>query len=90
MLTQDKISLLTTRTLGVKEVINPLRASGGADKENRDQARKNVPLAVKALDRLVSVQDYEDFSRTFAGIGKARAAEIARPRTACACHYCRR
>jgi len=72
-----QISLLTTRPLGVKEVINPLRASGGADKESHDQARKNAPLAVKALDRLVSVQDYEDFARIFAGIGKARATELS-------------
>ncbi|MGY6275060.1 putative baseplate assembly protein [Methylomonas sp. MgM2] len=72
-----QISLLTTRPLGVKEVINPLPASGGADKESRDQARKNTPLAVKALDRLVSVQDYQDFARVFAGVGKARAVEIS-------------
>lgn len=71
-----QISLLTNRPQGVKEVINPLRASGGADKEKRDQARKNAPLAVKALDRLVSVQDYEDFSRAYAGIGKACAMEL--------------
>lgn len=72
-----QITLLTTRPLGVKEVINPLRASGGADKESRDQARKSAPLAVTALDRLVSVQDYEDFARTYAGIGKACAAELS-------------
>lgn len=72
-----QISLLTTRPLGVKAVINPLRASGGADKESRDQARKNAPLAIKALDRLVSMQDYEDFARTYAGVGKARAVEIS-------------
>jgi len=72
-----QISLLATRPLGVKSVINPLPATGGADREKRDQARRNVPLAVLALDRLVSVQDYADFSRTFAGIGKARAAELS-------------
>ncbi|HWQ69277.1 MAG TPA: putative baseplate assembly protein [Patescibacteria group bacterium] len=72
-----QITLLTTRPLGVKEVVNPLRASGGADKESRDQARKNAPVAVMALDRLVSVQDYEDFARTYAGIGKARAVELS-------------
>jgi hypothetical protein len=33
-------------------------------------------LAVKALDRLVSVRDYEDFARVYAGIGKASAVEI--------------
>ena len=72
-----QITLLTTRPLGVKEVINPLRASGGADKESRDQARKNAPVAVMALDRLVSVQDYEDFARSYAGIGKAHAVELS-------------
>jgi hypothetical protein len=68
-----QISLLATRPLGVKAVTNPMRASGGADKEGRDQARKNVPLALLALDRLVSTSDYADFTRTFAGIGKAAA-----------------
>lgn len=68
-----QISLATTKPLGVKQVVNPLRASGGADAETRDQARRNVPLAVLALDRLVSVSDYADFSRTFGGVGKAAA-----------------
>ncbi len=72
-----QITLLAARPLGVKDVINPMRSSGGADKESRDQARKNAPLAVQALDRLVSVQDYQDFARTFAGIGKAYATELS-------------
>ena len=66
-----------SRPLGVKEVINPLPATGGADKENINQARRHAPLAVKALDRLVSVKDYEDFSRMFGGIGKASAVELS-------------
>ncbi len=73
----EQISLLQTRPLGVKTVINPLPASGGADKENRDQARENAPLAVMSLDRLVSVQDYADFARTFAGVGKAAARKLS-------------
>ncbi len=72
-----QISLLATRPLGVKSVINPLPATGGADKESISLARRNVPLAVLALDRLVSVQDYADFARTFAGIGKASAALLS-------------
>jgi predicted phage baseplate assembly protein len=72
-----QISTLQTKPLGVKSVINPLRASGGADKENRDQARENAPLAVAALDRLVGVQDYTDFTRTFAGIAKAHARKLS-------------
>jgi predicted phage baseplate assembly protein len=66
-----------SKPLGVKEVINPLPATGGADQETRDQARENVPLALRALDRLVAVSDYADFARTFAGIGKASAARLS-------------
>jgi Baseplate J-like protein len=73
----NQINVLGSRPLGVKEVINPLPATGGADRESRDQARKNAPLAVMALDRLVSTQDYADFARTFAGIGKASAARLS-------------
>jgi len=73
----EQISLLSTKPLGVKAVINPLRASGGANPESRDQARRNVPIALLALDRLVSVQDYEDFARCYAGIGKASAVSLS-------------
>jgi predicted phage baseplate assembly protein len=73
----EQISLLATRPLGVKSVVNPLRASGGADKETRDQARQNATLATTALDRLVSVQDYADFARMFAGVAKASAARLS-------------
>jgi len=73
----EQINLLTSRPLGLKSVINPLPATGGADRENRDQARKNAPLAVMALDRLVSVTDYADFARTFAGIAKAKAMQLS-------------
>lgn len=72
-----QITLLSSRPLGVKEVINPLRASGGADPETLDQARKNAPLAVLALDRLVSTRDYSDFARTFGGVGKAYAERLS-------------
>jgi predicted phage baseplate assembly protein len=74
---ENQISLLMSRPLGVKEVINPLPATGGADKETINQARRHAPLAVKALDRLVSVKDYEDFARMFGGIGKASAVELS-------------
>jgi predicted phage baseplate assembly protein len=72
-----QITLLATKPLGVKQVVNPLPATGGADRESRDQARRNVPLATLALDRLVSTEDYADFARTFAGIGKASAARLS-------------
>jgi hypothetical protein len=76
-----QISLLSTKPLGVKAVINPLRASGGANPESRDQVRRNVPIALLALDRLISVQDYEAFARSYAGIGKASAVSLSNGRT---------
>jgi predicted phage baseplate assembly protein len=72
-----QISQLMTRPLGVSGVINPMPATGGADREDRDQARQRVPLALMALDRLVSVKDYGDFARTFGGIGKASSAKLS-------------
>ncbi|HEX3577710.1 MAG TPA: putative baseplate assembly protein [Thermoanaerobaculia bacterium] len=72
-----QISLLATRPLGVKSVVNPLPATGGANREDRDTARRNAPMAVMALDRLVSTRDYEDFARTYAGIGKASSALLS-------------
>ncbi len=72
-----QINQPTTKPLGVKEVVNPLAATGGANRESRDEARRNAPLAVMALDRLVSTRDYEDFSRTFAGVAKASASRLS-------------
>jgi hypothetical protein len=72
-----QISMLKTRPLGAKEVINPLPSSGGAGREDRDQGRENAPVAVMALDRLVSLADYSAFSRTFAGIAKADAQRLS-------------
>ena len=72
-----QISQLATRPLGAQGVINPLRATGGADADRLDQARSNAPVAIMALDRLVSVQDYADFARTYAGIGKALSTQVS-------------
>ena len=73
MLAPGQISLLLSRPLGLKTVVNPLAPDGAGDPETVDQARANAPLTVLTLDRIVSLEDYEDFTRAFAGIGKARA-----------------
>ncbi len=76
----QQISQLATHPLGLQSVTNPLPATGGADPDTANQARRNTPLAVKALDRLVSVQDYADFSRSYAGIGKAASVKLSNGR----------
>lgn len=71
-----QITLLASRPAGLRGVENPLRASGGADRETPAQARATAPLSVTTLDRLVSLTDYADAARTFAGVGKAVAARL--------------
>ena len=69
----EQLSLLITRSLGVKGVSNPIAAIGGDNPETLTTARNNAPLTVLTLDRIVSLQDYEDFARAYAGIAKALA-----------------
>jgi predicted phage baseplate assembly protein len=68
-----QLTSLLTRPLGIKSVTNPEDAIGAQDRESLDDARTNAPLTVLTLDRTVSLQDYEDFSRAFAGVAKALA-----------------
>ncbi|MEU9785085.1 putative baseplate assembly protein [Streptomyces phaeochromogenes] len=71
-----RITQALTRPLGVTVVTNPRSATGGADADGPGLTRRTVPLAVSALDRLVSETDYEDFARSRAGIGRAAAREL--------------
>ncbi|NBE52387.1 putative baseplate assembly protein [Streptomyces boluensis] len=71
-----RITQAVTRPLGVTAVTNPLPATGGSDADGPGLTRRTVPLAVAALDRLVSPVDYEDFARSRAGIGRASAREV--------------
>ena len=72
----NRLSLLKTQPLGIREVNNPLPASGAADREHLAEAKVKAPCTVRTLDRIVSLRDFEDFTRTFAGIGKAQAIAL--------------
>jgi predicted phage baseplate assembly protein len=71
-----QLTLLLNRPLGVKTVSNQLPAEGAADAEHENEARRNAPLTVLTLDRVVSLDDFADFARAFAGIAKALATPI--------------
>jgi|AraplaMF_Col_mMF_1032025.scaffolds.fasta_scaffold00035_120 predicted phage baseplate assembly protein len=62
-----------TRPLGISTVDNPLPSEGGADPQGLDSLKQNIPLTVRTLDRAVSLLDYEDFARSYAGVAKALA-----------------
>jgi len=70
------ISLLNTRPFGLKSGLNPLPSSGGAAPERLANARQNAPRTVRTLDRIVSLDDYTDFARGFAGVAKALAVPL--------------
>jgi hypothetical protein len=76
MVDAGKLELLQTRPLGIREVTNPLPATGAADPEALEDARANAPMTVATLDRIVSLTDFEDFARAFAGIGKVLAVAL--------------
>jgi predicted phage baseplate assembly protein len=69
-----QLSMLQSRPLGLKGANNPLPATGGADPETAASARTNAPLTVRALDRIVSLEDFGDFARSSGGIAKAAAS----------------
>jgi hypothetical protein len=68
-----QLSLLMSRPLGLRSVANPADAEGAADRQEADDARENAPRSVLTLNRIVSLQDYEDYARNFVGIDKAQA-----------------
>ncbi len=67
------LSMVQSRPPGLRSVNNAVPASGGADPQVIEDARTNAPRTVLTIDRIVSVSDYENFTATFAGIGKAQA-----------------
>jgi hypothetical protein len=73
----SQVATAISRAAGVRDVINPIEASGGAARESRDDARRGIPVSLQAMGRVVSIGDFADFARTFAGITKATAAALS-------------
>src|SRR5215210_106896 len=69
----NTLTTLLDRPVGLKSVTNPTEARGGADPESLDEARTNAPNTVRTFGRVVSLRDFEDAAREFAGVAKARA-----------------
>ena len=61
------------RPAGLKSACNPAPASGGADPATLADARTSAPLHVLTLERVVSLEDYENYALAFSGIAKALA-----------------
>jgi predicted phage baseplate assembly protein len=66
------LTLLRAMPLGLRGVSNALAAAGAEGPERLAEARRNAPLTVLTFERVVSLDDYVSYARTFPGIGKAR------------------
>lgn len=56
-------------------VANTTRALGGQNPESIEQAKKYGPIKAKIMDTLVTLEDFEDFTSTLAGVAKCRALD---------------
>lgn len=73
MVRAGQLTLLAGAPQGVKSAVNPLPAYGAADGETVEDARRNAPLSVMTLGRIVTLTDYADFARAYVGVAKAHA-----------------
>lgn len=67
------ITVMEDTVVGVLSVSNASAAFGGQDAESVDQIRVNAPASLLAMNRAVTLQDYESLSLNVPGIGKAKA-----------------
>ncbi|MBB3317513.1 hypothetical protein FHT77_003402 [Rhizobium sp. BK181] len=54
-----QLALPLETPVGLRAVANPMASIGGADPEDRDDARRNAPNGVRTFGRVVSIQDFE-------------------------------
>ncbi len=58
---------------GIRRVVNPVTAGGGADADEPKDLRINAPESALLLGRAVSLPDFEVLAREFGGVVNARA-----------------
>lgn len=72
--TENDTALLANKVT----VTNATAGLGGDDPESTDQIRRLAPLALTALNRAVSLSDYENIVLNLATVGKAKAIADSR------------
>lgn len=70
------ISVVAAPLPFVQSSNNPVAANGGADPEDVNTAKRLAPVAVRTLDRAVTVQDFQELALSYPGIDKANARRI--------------
>ena len=73
---EESLTIMVDSVPGIRSVINTRSATGGADPETIENIKKSVPLQRLIHDRIVSVADYENFVKTYPGVGKVLVSKI--------------
>jgi predicted phage baseplate assembly protein len=76
LLKKGQLTLLKTRPLGVKSVVNKVESMNGTEPETMENAKKNSAFPLLTMERIVSLSDFENFVNAFAGIGKSQASIV--------------
>jgi hypothetical protein len=72
----NRLSMVLTPVPGLGAVTNPAAAAGGSDAEGLQDSRSAAPAAIRALDRAVSLADFEAVAQGYRGVGKALASDL--------------
>jgi hypothetical protein len=68
---------ITTSDLVGLTVVNSEKATGGENPESNDSIRKQAPKAISALNRAVTLTDYQNLTLAISGVGKAGAYAVS-------------
>jgi predicted phage baseplate assembly protein len=72
-----KLTDIVKKHPAIDAILQPIAASGGDDREAVDQIRQNAPRRLIAMDRAISVADYQHLVERFQGVWHAVALEQA-------------
>ncbi|MEM1177008.1 MAG: hypothetical protein AAGM22_01590 [Acidobacteriota bacterium] len=75
-LAPHQLSILQTRPMGLRHADNPLPTEPGPPPESREGSRQRMPAWLRPLDRIVSLQDFEDFVSQNTAIALALVAPL--------------
>jgi hypothetical protein len=68
----NAITQLSRPVPGLRGVINPIAAGGGADADEPEDIRSNAPTSALTLGRAVSLLDFQALAREFGGVVNAQ------------------
>ena len=70
------ITSFSPSVTGLEAVINLTQPNGGSDAESLESAKKYGPLSLRALDRCVTLQDFETIARKTPGVSVRGARAV--------------